>query len=166
MKRILAVSAVVLAALGAGWVWGAWGRSGTEAALQAAALQRRLLEARAAILDARLDIYTVNFGNASQHFEAARTLLQDAQEQLRDAGRQDDANRLDHPLARITEAQRMAGNLDQGAQPHAAAAASGIDEVGERALRSWPLRSILMTHSAIPWRRSLGTGTDLAKRQS
>lgn len=32
---------------------------------------RRLLEGRAALLDARLDIYSVNFGDASRHFEAA-----------------------------------------------------------------------------------------------
>jgi hypothetical protein len=129
MKRILIVAALVIAALAGSWMWGAWGRWEAEAALHAVTARARLLEARGAVLDARLDIYAVNFGNASQHFEAARTLLRDVQEQLRQAGRQDEATRLDEPLARIGEAQRMAGNLDQGANSHAAAAAASIDEV-------------------------------------
>jgi hypothetical protein len=129
MKRLLIAAAVVSAGLAGSWVWGAWGRWEAEAALDAATSRARLLEARGAVLDARLDIYAVNFGNASQHFEAARTLLREVQEQLQQAGRQDDARRLDEPLTRIGEAQRMAGNLDQGANSHAAAAAASIDEV-------------------------------------
>jgi hypothetical protein len=36
------------------------------------------LKGRAAVLDARLDVYSVNVGNASAHSEAARTTLRAA----------------------------------------------------------------------------------------
>ena len=52
-------------------VWGASGRSDITRALQIAELRDGLREGRAAMLDARLDIYSVNFGEASRHFEAA-----------------------------------------------------------------------------------------------
>jgi hypothetical protein len=38
-----------------------------------AELRDGLLEGRAAVLEARLDIYSVNFGEASRHLEAARS---------------------------------------------------------------------------------------------
>jgi hypothetical protein len=72
MKRILGIGVALLVAVGAGWAWGAYARSDINRALRVAELQNRLLEGRAAVLDARLDIYSVNFGEASRHFEAAR----------------------------------------------------------------------------------------------
>ena len=72
MKRVLGIAVALLVALGAGWVWGAWGRSDTHRALRIAELRNGLLEGRAAVLDARLDIYSVNFGEASRHLETAR----------------------------------------------------------------------------------------------
>ena len=56
MKRGLGIAVALVVALGAGWVWGAWGRSDTNRALRIAELRNGLLEGRAAALDARLDI--------------------------------------------------------------------------------------------------------------
>jgi hypothetical protein len=75
MKRILGIGVALVVALGAGWVWGASGRSDLNRALRIAELRDGLLEGRAAVLDARLDIYSVNFGEASRHLEAARSAL-------------------------------------------------------------------------------------------
>jgi hypothetical protein len=74
-KLILGIGLALLVAVGVGWVWGASDRSNSDRALQIAELRTKLLEGRAAVLDARLDIYSVNFGEASGHFEAARTAV-------------------------------------------------------------------------------------------
>jgi len=42
-------------------------------ALQTSELRSELLGARAAVLDARVAIYSVNFGEASRHLEGARS---------------------------------------------------------------------------------------------
>jgi len=131
MKRILGMGVALLVALGVGWVWGASGRSDISRALQLAELRDGLLEGRAAVLDARLDIYSVNFGEASRHLEMARSALRAADARLNDLGRQEDATQLKIALARIDEAQRAAGQLSQNANSQAADAARTINEVLE-----------------------------------
>jgi hypothetical protein len=129
IKRILAISVALLVALGAGWVWGASGRSDLNRALRIAELRNDLLEGRAAVLDSRLDIYNVNFGQASRHLEAARSALRAAETRLNSLGRQADTKPLELALAKIDEAQRMAGELNQDANALAADASKAINEV-------------------------------------
>ena len=129
MKRILGICVALLVALGVGWAWGAWGRSDINRALRIAELRDGLLEGRAAVLDARLDIYSVNFGEASRHLEAARSALRAADARLSGLGRQEDAQQLKIALTRIDEAQRMAGQLNQDANSLAADAAKTINDV-------------------------------------
>ena len=129
MKLFLAVGAALLVTLGVGWGWGAWGKSDVNHAREVAELRVGLLEGRAAVLDARLEIYSVNFGEASRHLEAARTSVRSAQAQLGALGRPDDAKRLEPALTRIDEAQRMAGLLNQDANALAADAAKTIGDV-------------------------------------
>ena len=129
MKLILGVGVALVATLGVGWLWGASGRSQIDRDLQAAALRGSLVEGRAALLDARLDIYGINFGDASRHFEAARTALRDADARLNGLSRPDEAKRVELALKRVDDAQRMAGQLNQDANALAADAAKTIDEV-------------------------------------
>ena len=129
MKLILGIGVAVLVALGAGWAWGASGRSDITRALQIAELRDGLLEGRAAVLDARLEIYSVNFGEASRHLEAARSTLRAADARLKGLDRQEDSKRLEIALTRIDEAQRMAGQLNQDANALAADAAKAINDV-------------------------------------
>jgi hypothetical protein len=129
MKRILGIGVALLVALGVGWAWGASGRSDVNRALRIAELRDGLLEGRAAVLDARLDIYSVNFGDASRHLEAAQRALRAADARLIGLGRQEDATRLKLALTRIDEAQRMAGQLNQDANALAADAAKTINDV-------------------------------------
>ena len=129
MKLILAIGAALLVAVGMGWAWGASGKSDISRALQTAELRDGLLEGRAAVLDARLDIYSINFGEASRHFEAARSALHAADARLKDLGRQEDAARVQTALMRIDDAQRMAGQLNQNANSLAADAAKTISDV-------------------------------------
>ena len=128
-KLILRIGLALLVAVVVGWVLGASGRSNSDRALQIADLRAELFEGRAAVLDARLDIYSVNFGNASRHFEAARTALRAADRRLMSLSRTEDAKSLESALTRIDEAQRAAGELNQDANALAAKAAETIDDV-------------------------------------
>ena len=119
----------MMVALGAGWLWGSSGRWDAERIVWAAQLRSDLFEARSSVLGARVDLYNLNFGNASRQFEDAKGLLRRATERLKSAGREEDAKRLDSALARIDEAQKMAGRLDQGANSRAADAEQTIAAV-------------------------------------
>jgi hypothetical protein len=129
MKFFLGVGAALLVMLGIGWGWGAWGKSDVNHARQLAELRLGLLEGRVAVLDARLDIYSVNFGEASRNLESARAAVRAAAVQLGALGRQDAAKQLEPALTRIDEAQRMAGLLNQDANALAADAAKTIGDV-------------------------------------
>lgn len=129
INRMAGVGVALLVALGVGWAWGTSGRSAINRVLKIAELRESLLEGRAAALDARLDIYSVNFGDASRHLEAARSAVRAADARLNDLGRQEDAKRLTIALTRIDDAQRMAGQLNQDVNALAADAAKTIDDV-------------------------------------
>jgi len=128
-KLIVGVGVALLVAFGIGWGVGVSGKSGIRRALETAELRDSLLEGRGAVLDARIDIYSVNFGDASRHLEAARTAVRAAAVRLTDLDRPDDAKRLDMALAKIDDAQRMAGKLNQDANALAGDAARTINEV-------------------------------------
>ena len=129
MKRIVGVGLGLLASFGIGWAWGASGRTVISRALEVAELREDLLECHTAVLAARLDIYSVNFGEASRHFEAARSALKNADARLGGLGQRDVAKQLQGALTRIDEAQRMAGQINQDANARAADAAKVIDDV-------------------------------------
>ena len=128
-KLVLGVFVGLLVALGAGWFWGSTGRWETDRAAQEARLRSDLFEARGLVLASRVDIYNVNFGDASRHLEEAKTRVSGAAERLQSAGRSEDVKRLDVALAKINEAQGLAGRLDQGANSRAADAATAIGDV-------------------------------------
>jgi hypothetical protein len=98
-------------------------------ALQTSELRGELLGARAAVLDARVAIYSVNFGEASKHLEGARGLLRRADERLKSLGRDDEVRQVQTVMASIDDAQRMAGKLDQSANSRAGDAAKLIGDV-------------------------------------
>ena len=118
-----------MVALLAGWIWGTSGRSDMSRALQTAELRGELLGARAALLDARVAIYSVNFGQASGHLENARGLLGRANERLKRLGRDNEVKQVQTALASIDDAQRMAGKLDQNANSRAGEAAKMLAEL-------------------------------------
>ena len=128
-KLVLGIAVGLAVALLAGWIWGASGRSDMARALQTSELRGELLGARASILDARVAIYSVNFGEASRHLEGARGLLGRADERLKSLGRDDEVRQVQTALASIADAQRMAGKLDQSANSRAGEAAKTIADV-------------------------------------
>jgi hypothetical protein len=98
-------------------------------AVQTSELRSELLGARAAVLDARVAIYSVNFGEASKHLEGARGLLGRADERLKRLGRDDELKHVQTAMAGIDDAQRMAGKLDQSANSRAGETAKMIADV-------------------------------------
>jgi hypothetical protein len=128
-KLVLGIAVGLVVALLAGWIWGASGRSDMARALQTSELRGELLGARAAVLDARVAIYSVNFGEASRHLEGARGLLGRADERLKSLGRDDEVRQVQTALASIDDAQRMAGKLDQSANSRAGEAAKMVADV-------------------------------------
>src|SRR2546423_14906658 len=114
-KLVVGIMVGLMVCLLAGWVWGRSGRTEIANALVVSELRGELRGARAAVLDARVAIYNVNFGEASGHFENARSLLLRATDRVKSLRRDDEARELQQALAGIDEAQRMAGKLDQAA---------------------------------------------------
>jgi hypothetical protein len=98
-------------------------------ALERSELRADLLGARASTLDARVAIYSVNFGEASGHLEEARSLLRRADERLNTLGRTDQVKQVQTALAGIDEAQRLTGKLDQNANSRAGDVAKIISDV-------------------------------------
>jgi hypothetical protein len=76
-----------------------------------------------------VDLYNINFGNASRHLEDAKESLRRAAGRLAAAERTADAPQVDAALVQLEAAQQMAGRQDQGANARAAAAAQTIEGV-------------------------------------
>ncbi len=124
--KFITVTVALLVALSGAWLWGASGRWALARENQALTLRQDLIEGRSTLLEARLDVYSVNFGEASRHLEAARALLRGAGAQLATLGRSDQSKEVEAALTAIDDAQRMAGNLDQNANSRAGDAAKII----------------------------------------
>lgn len=130
-KWVVGIAAAVVFAFLCGWIAGRWDRSTVANARQAAEVRAEILGARAALLDARVAIYSVNFGEATRHLEGARGLLGRAEQRLDRLGRDADVGHVREALATIDDAQRLAGKLDQGANARAGDAARTLADVLE-----------------------------------
>ena len=128
-KLVLGITAGLAVALLAGWIWGRSSRSGMARELETSELRGELLGTRAAVLDARVAIYSVNFGEASRHLEGARGLLGRADQRLKGLGLDDEVRQVQTARASIDDAQRMAGKLDQNANSRAGDAAKMVADL-------------------------------------
>lgn len=125
-KIILSVIVAIIVALGLGYVWGSSGRSPIEQALNQSSQQLDLAEARGHLLDARVSLFNVNFGDASQAFEEAKTPLGRVRDRLQKDGDSAAAAKIGTALDQIAEAQKLAGKLDQTANAKAGEALETI----------------------------------------
>jgi hypothetical protein len=130
MRRLgrLALMALVavLVVLGLGYVWGASGRSATQSALEEARERLDIAELRGHVLDARVSLYNMNFGDASRRLEEAKVPLRRIRQRYVDAGKDDAVRSISAALEHVDEAQRLAGKLDQGANSKAGEALEAI----------------------------------------
>ena|SRR6266498_2058235 len=125
-KLILSVSVALIVALGLGFGWGASGRSELRTALDDAKQQLDLAEARGQILEGRVSLYNNNFGDASRHFEDAKTPLRRIKKRYEDAGKREAASDVDAAIGRVDGAQRLTGKLDPSANNKAMEALDAI----------------------------------------
>ena len=126
MKRVLTVVVLVLVAFGLGFAWGASGRSTAQSALDGVLQQVDLSEARSRILEARVSLYNVNFGDAQRQLDDAKGPLTKARDRAQADGKKDAAAALTAALAHVQEAQRLAGRLDASANNQASEALKSI----------------------------------------
>jgi hypothetical protein len=136
MTARVKIALAILVALGIsfslGWVLGASGRMEAERRAAAVEQQSDLSEARSAILEARVSLYNVNFGDASQAFEQAKLPLERARQRFLDLGQAERAGHVGSALTQVQEAQRLAGQLDQAANTRAAEALKAIEQAAPR----------------------------------
>ena len=131
-KLLLSALVALIVTLGIGYAWGASGRGALTSSLDEARQQLDLAEARGHLLDARVSLYNVNFGDASRHFEEAKPPLRRAQDRYQNAGSSPAAVSIAAALEHTAEAQRLAGKLDQTANAKAGDALEAIRVAAEK----------------------------------
>jgi hypothetical protein len=125
-KLVLAAAVVLVVVLGLGYAWGASGRSAMQSTLDEARQRLDIAEARGEVLDARVSLYNMNFGDASRRFEEAKVPLRRIRQRLSDAGSADAVRSISAALEHLEEAQRLAGKLDPAANNKAGEALEAI----------------------------------------
>ena len=126
VKLPLVALGVGIVLLGLGYVWGASGRFSVESTLDETRQQLDVAQARGHILDARVSLYNMNFGEASRHFEEAKAPLRRMRQRYAASGRTDAVRSLSTALEHLEEAQRLAGKLEQAANTKAGEALDAI----------------------------------------
>ena len=119
MKQLLVVVVLIVVAVGLGFAWGASGRATLQHGLDEAQQQLDLSDARSRVLDARVSLYNVNFGDAQRQLEDAKAPLTRARDRAQSEGKKESAEALSTALAHVVDAQRLASKLDQGANTQA-----------------------------------------------
>jgi hypothetical protein len=125
-RYVLIAAGAAIVLLGLGYVWGASGRFTVESALNETRQQLDLAEARGYILDARVSLYDMNFGEASGRMEEAKAPLRRIRQRYVDMGRTDSVRNISAAIEHLTEAQRLAGKLDPAANTKAGEALEAI----------------------------------------
>jgi hypothetical protein len=130
MKMLKLAGAGILlltVALGAGYWWGASGRSTAQDALDGVQQRLDLADARGHILEARVSLYNVNFGDAQRQLDDAKAPLTRALDRAKAEGKKESVDALTAALGHAQEAQRLAGRLDQSANSRANEALKAIE---------------------------------------
>jgi hypothetical protein len=125
-KLALIIAAALIVCLGLGFVWGASGRFTLQRTLEATQEQLDIAEARGRILDARVSLYNMNFGDATKNFDEAKTALRRVRQRFQDAHKSDAALSIESAIRHVEEAQRLAGTLDPASNTKASEALEAI----------------------------------------
>ncbi|MGH9373185.1 MAG: hypothetical protein ACRD15_16815 [Vicinamibacterales bacterium] len=118
------VAAIVL--VGLGFVWGVSGRSALQSALDDTRQRLDVAEAREQVLDARVNLYNMNFGEASRRLEGAKVPLGRIRQRYVDDGRDAAVRSISAAMEHVDEAQRLAGKLEPAANTKAGEALEAI----------------------------------------
>lgn len=109
----------LIIAVGIGYAMGGAGRFTLQNALDDTRARLDIAEARGYLLEARVSLYNVNFGDASRHFEEAKAPLRRVRERYQSIGKNAAAGTIGAAIAHAEEGQRLAGKLDQSANTKA-----------------------------------------------
>jgi hypothetical protein len=116
LKLVVAfLVALILAGLG-GWMWGARGTSVAEAALVESGVREHAAMVRINLLQARVDLFQLNFGNATRALDAARADLVTWEGALAQRRETAGAEAIRTAMGLVSEAQKQVSRLDQSAQ--------------------------------------------------
>jgi hypothetical protein len=118
-KWALTAFVALIVTFGVGFGFGGSGRSTAQNALEEARGRLDVAEARGHLLEARVSLYNMNFGDASRHFEDAKAPLRRVHERYQSLGKNAAASSIAAALEQIAEAQRLAGKLDQASNSKA-----------------------------------------------
>lgn len=116
-----------LVILGIGWLWGSSGRWDAESGLREAQLRLGLADARGALASARVDLFELNYGQASRHLQRAKDALQDVQARLDTSRQAPSAGAVSDALSKTVEAQQLAASVNTTANERAADALKALD---------------------------------------
>ena len=115
----MASASAFVVTLGVGYAMGGSGRFTLQNALDETRGRLDVADARVHLLEARVSLYNVNFGDASRHFEEAKPPLRRVRERFQNIGKNAAAGSIAAALEHIEEGQRLAGKLDQAANTKA-----------------------------------------------
>lgn len=118
-RLVLIGFAALIVVFGIGYAMGGSGRFTLQNALDDARARLDIAEARGHLLEARVSLYNVNFGDASRHFEEAKAPLRRVRERYQQVGKNAAAGTIAAAIAHAEEGQRLAGKLDQSANAKA-----------------------------------------------
>jgi hypothetical protein len=119
MRWVAAALIALIVAFGVGYALGGSGRVTTQTALDQTRAQLDVAEARGQILEARVSLYNMNFGDASRHFEDAKPPLRRVHQRYQNERKNSAASSIAAALEQLAEGQRLAGKLDQAANTKA-----------------------------------------------
>src|SRR5688572_22985835 len=100
-KLALIGLAVLIVTLGVGYAWGAYGRVAIQGALDDTRQQLDLAEARGHLLDARVSLYNMNFGDASRRLEEAKPALRRTRDRYSDRNKDEAARAVATALEHV-----------------------------------------------------------------
>ena len=125
-KLILIGLVAVIVLVGLGYAWGASGRRALEATAEQTQQHLDIADARGQLLDARVSLYNMNFGDASRRMEGAKDPLRRMRQRFADDGKTDAARSIGAAIEHVDEAQRLALKTDQAANSKAGEALEAI----------------------------------------
>ena len=131
--RLLKLSGFValglVVAMAAGWIWGSAGKRELSTQLDALRVEHDLTLARSNVLAGRVDLYTLNFGSATQRFESAKTALGRLAARFDSNHDEARATLVRTTASAVEDARRLAAQVNPSAQAAAQRALASLDQV-------------------------------------
>jgi len=118
-KLVLAAFVAAIVIAGIGYAMGGSGRYQLQSSLDETRQRLDVAEARGHLLEARVSLYNVNFGDASKHFEESKAPLRRVRDRFQRVGKNAASGSIAAAMAHVDEAQRLAGKLDQASNAKA-----------------------------------------------